>query len=120
MKEAKPAEPVKEAKPAEPVKEAKPAEPVKEAKPAEPVKEAKPAEPVKELVVKEPSVKIDTKTFKSSISSADDNITEVIIKDKEEGGSNYFAYASSSTFISSHNWFINHSFKKKTSSINVV
>ena len=58
----------------------------KEAKPKEPVKEAKPTEPVKELVVKEPSVKIDTKTFKSSISSADDNITEVIIKDKEEGG----------------------------------
>ena len=50
------------------------------------MKEAKPAEPVKELVVKEPSVKIDTKTFKSSISSADDNITEVIIKDKEEEG----------------------------------
>jgi hypothetical protein len=46
----------------------------------------KPAEPVKELVVKEPSVEINTKTFKSSISSADDNITEVIIKDKEEGG----------------------------------
>ena len=67
-------------------KEAKPKEPVKEAKPKEPVKEAKPTEPVKELVVKEPSVKIDTKTFKSSISSADDNITEVIIKDKEEGG----------------------------------
>ena len=48
-------------------------------------KEVKPAEPVKKLVVKEPSVEIDTKTFKSSISSADDNITEVIIKDKEEG-----------------------------------
>jgi FimV-like protein len=76
----------KEAKPKEPVKEAKPKEPVKEAKPTEPVKEAKPTEPVKELVVKEPSVKIDTKTFKSSISSADDNITEVIIKDKEEEG----------------------------------
>ena len=69
-------------------KEIKPAEPVKEAKPAEPVKEIKPAEPVKKLVVKEPSVEIDTKTFKSSISSADDNITEVIIKDKEEGGLN--------------------------------
>ena len=38
--------------------------------------------------MKEPSVEIDTKTFKSSISSADDNITEVIIKDKEEGGLN--------------------------------
>ena len=86
VKEVKPAEPVKEVKPAEPVKEVKPAEPVKEVKPAEPVKEVKPAEPVKELVVKEPSVEIDTKTFKSSISSADDNITEVIIKDKEEGG----------------------------------
>ena len=60
----------------------------KEIKPAEPVKEIKPAEPVKKLVVKEPSVEIDTKTFKSSISSADDNITEVIIKDKEEGGLN--------------------------------
>ncbi|MDB2680006.1 hypothetical protein N9Z16_03295, partial [Methylophilaceae bacterium] len=43
-------------------------------------------EPVKQITVEEPTVKIDTKTFKSSISSADDNITEVIIKDKEEDG----------------------------------
>ena len=85
-KEVKPAEPVKEVKPAEPVKEVKPAEPVKEVKPAEPVKEVKPAEPVKEVIIKEPSVEINTKTFKSSISNADDNITEVIIKDNEKGG----------------------------------
>ncbi|MEJ6766520.1 MAG: FimV/HubP family polar landmark protein, partial [Methylophilales bacterium] len=76
----------KEVKPAEPVKEVKPAEPVKEVKPAEPVKEVKPAEPVKEVIIKEPSVEINTKTFKSSISNADDNITEVIIKDNEKGG----------------------------------
>ena len=58
----------------------------KEVKPAEPVKEVKPAEPVKEVIIKEPSVEINTKTFKSSISNADDNITEVIIKDNEKGG----------------------------------
>ena len=85
IKEVKPAEPIKEVKPAEPIKEVKPAEPIKEVKPAEPIKEVKPAEPIKEVTIKEPSVEIDTKTFKSSISSADDNITEVIIKDKEEG-----------------------------------
>ena len=49
-------------------------------------KEVKPAEPVKEVIIKEPSVEINTKTFKSSISNADDNITEVIIKDNEKGG----------------------------------
>ena len=58
----------------------------KEVKTAEPVKEVKPAEPVKEVIIKEPSVEINTKTFKSSISNADDNITEVIIKDNEKGG----------------------------------
>ena len=58
----------------------------KEVKPAEPVKEVKPAEPLKEVIIKEPSVEINTKTFKSSISNADDNITEVIIKDNEKGG----------------------------------
>ena len=58
----------------------------KEVKPAKPVKEVKPAKPVKEVIIKEPSVEINTKTFKSSISNADDNITEVIIKDNEKGG----------------------------------
>jgi len=48
------------------------------------VKVVKPEEPVKVVKPEEPSIEIDTKTFKSSISSADDNITEVIIQDKEE------------------------------------
>ena len=56
----------------------------KEVKPEEPVKVVKPEEPVKVVKPEEPSIEIDTKTFKSSISSADDNITEVIIQDKEE------------------------------------
>ena len=68
------------------IKEVKAKEPVKEVKAKEPVKEVKAKEPVKEVTVEEPTVKIDTKTFKSSISSVDDNITEVIIKDKEEDG----------------------------------
>ena len=59
---------------------------MKEVKAKEPVKEVKAKEPVKQITVEEPTVEIDTKTFKSSISSVDDNITEVIIKDKEEDG----------------------------------
>ena len=68
------------------IKEVKAKEPVKEVKAKEPVKEVKAKEPVKQITVEEPTVEIDTKTFKSSISSVDDNITEIIIKDKEEDG----------------------------------